>query len=300
MSQVFEYEDNTQPVTEPKKEEVKIDEPTGESSGGEEESNPVEEQARSDGWVPKDEWKGHPDEWVDAREFNYRGELMGRIKSQSAQIRQVVAESNSLKEALGKLAEHNTKIAKREYDRAIRDLKAQKREAERDEEFAVADELDEKIEELKKANDELEGSTKEKESETKKVPEISQENKDLIQQWIGKNQWYTTDEVMNGAADAIMMRYFQENPGDIKGALKHVETKMRQKFPQDFASTPKKAAVTETDGRSSPKGKNKGSKFTKADLNEDQARIGKTFVDNGVYKNIQEYVDDLALMGEIE
>ena len=45
--------------------------------------NPGEDKARNGGWRPEGEWDGKPEDWVDYREFNVRGELMGRIQEQS-------------------------------------------------------------------------------------------------------------------------------------------------------------------------------------------------------------------------
>ena len=49
------------------------EEPTPPEGGGEEEAQ-AEQKARNMGWVPKEDWKGNPDNWVGADEFVKRGE----------------------------------------------------------------------------------------------------------------------------------------------------------------------------------------------------------------------------------
>ena len=43
----------------------------------------IEERASAQGWRPKDEWDGDPDEWVSAREFVRAGELFKKIDDQT-------------------------------------------------------------------------------------------------------------------------------------------------------------------------------------------------------------------------
>ena len=64
-------------------------ETTTEETTTSEESTPTEtEQTAIDGgWLPEIQWEGEPDEWVDAKTFNNRGELMERIKSQTSQLK---------------------------------------------------------------------------------------------------------------------------------------------------------------------------------------------------------------------
>ena len=52
----------------------------GQQQQEENQLNPSEEKATGNGWKPKDEWEGDPDEWVSAKKFNERGEMMGNIR----------------------------------------------------------------------------------------------------------------------------------------------------------------------------------------------------------------------------
>ena len=154
--QAYEYEEvveeevktSEEKVETKNKEDLAVDEDVIEDEE-DDEVDPAEELASSGGWVPQDQWKGDPKDWVDAREFNYRGELMKRIQSQSSQIHAQMAETEGLKDALKVLGEHNRTIAEKEYKKAVTDLKKQRREALKEEEFDLADELEEQLEEIK-------------------------------------------------------------------------------------------------------------------------------------------------------
>ena len=57
------------------------------------EISPEEERARSGGWVPKTEWKGDPNEWRSAKEFNERGEIfatMRDLRKQNSEVKQAL------------------------------------------------------------------------------------------------------------------------------------------------------------------------------------------------------------------
>ena len=71
--------------------------------------SPAEETASAGGWKPEDEWEG-TGEWIDARTFNMRGELMDRIKSQTSQLRGQDKKMTKLESGLKELADHNKRI----------------------------------------------------------------------------------------------------------------------------------------------------------------------------------------------
>jgi hypothetical protein len=77
----------------------------------------------ADGWVPKDEWDGDPEQWRPAKEFVDRGELFKKIE---IKIRTIL---KSLNELLRTLANIMLKSAKWNIKRALTDLKAQKKDA---------------------------------------------------------------------------------------------------------------------------------------------------------------------------
>ena len=82
--------------------------------------SPVQQEALDQGWVPKDQFDGDPEKFVDAGEFLRRGELFRKIESQSKEMKE-------LRKALNELAKHNANVRKVEYERAVQSLKAEKK-----------------------------------------------------------------------------------------------------------------------------------------------------------------------------
>lgn len=261
-----------------------------------------EQEARAEGWRPKDEWDGNPDDWVDAKEFNFRGKLMKRIQQQSSQLNTVMKENKEVKDALRALGEHNKKIAEKEYDRALKDLKQQRLAALEDNDHHTALDLEEKMDELKQTKSELEDEAKVDvgEESNNKEGELPQE----VQTWLDDdaNSWYHEDPIMRAAADTVFMKYLDKNSNDVAGALDYVNETMKKRFPTEMGVQKRetKSAVTETNGRGSANKRQGGKKkFTSKDLDEEQRKVANTFVSQGVFKNVQEYVDQLADSGEL-
>ena len=74
-----------------------------------------EQQAREQGWRPKEEYEGDPEKWRPAKEFVERGELFGKIDTLGKELKET-------KKALKMLQEHNEKIKESEFKRAVEEL----------------------------------------------------------------------------------------------------------------------------------------------------------------------------------
>lgn len=101
----------------------------------------VEQEARTLGWVPQDQFKGDPAKWTDAETFVARGKeimpilrknnekLVGEVdalKGELSTLQRTVQEAN---EALAAFKEYHEETSKRAYEAALRDLRKQKAEA---------------------------------------------------------------------------------------------------------------------------------------------------------------------------
>lgn len=256
-----------------------------------------EERAMQDGWRPRNEWEGDPDEWVSAKEFNYRGELMKRISSQTAQLKAQAKKQEDLERAFKVLGEHHKKTAEIERKRIMDALRQEKAEAMRENDFDAVVEIDEKINEIK----EEEKADKVATSENAKNDPAANVPKEVVD-WLKdpKNAWYHNDPVLKGVANGLSDDYMAQYPeADLIDMLEYVNKRVREemphKFNKDTTRTPSKGAVTEA--RGTPR-KSK-SKFSSRDLSEEQYKAAKTFVDMGVFENVQAYVDELVNIGEL-
>lgn len=268
-------------------------------------ASPTETRARASGWVPEDEWEGDPADWVDAKQFNIRGELMDRIKRQGKYLERSSQEINQLKKSLKELGDVNTKIAKVQYEKALKDLNRQKAEAITDGDSDKVAELEETIDELKESNPTPKGKKRVEEddddNETNNQPQ--QPPQELVD-WIAKNSWYETDAVMHGAANALGDVFARNNPGvSLSEIINYVDVQMRQRFPESFKGGKKKQVRTSVealdDDVPATTRVNSKSGFTQKDMSSEQKEFGKTFVESGAFKNMQEYVDQLAELGEL-
>jgi len=265
-----------------------------EKEGGKEVTlSPTEEKAMASGWRPEDEWDGESDEWIDAKTFNRNGEFMTRIQKQSKELSSNRDQMDKLKSAMKELGEHNKKIAEQEYKKAISALKKEKLLALEEEDHRAAEEIADKIDELKEAK-----------QEAKEAPAMEKPPADIapapeFTTWAGDNSWYHNDVILRGAADALGEEYANANPGaPLADVLDHVTKAIKGEFPNKFSnknqSNPGSVTEKSSNGR-----KAKKSKYSEKDLSDEQRQFAKMFVDTGAFENVQEYVDQLVISGEL-
>ena len=102
----------------------------------------VEDRARADGWVAKEDYKGDPAKWVDAGEYIRRGELFAKIEAQSKELK-------SIKQTMKEFSDFHAKVQETAYKDALNQLKRERvaaLEAGDVQEFTA---IEDKIEELK-------------------------------------------------------------------------------------------------------------------------------------------------------
>lgn len=238
----------------------------------------IESRARESGWVSKDEFESNPNnqgkKWRPADEFLERGELFDTIKSLKNEI-------HSVKKDFHTLAQHHKKVAQVEYERALKDLKAQRAEAAREGDTEAVVNISEQLEELR---------------ETHQAQKVEATNNSLqnpaYTAWVQENSWYVSNPAMRGAADGIAQAYLQTNPGaPFEDLLKHITKEVKQTFSHMFKSQTKAAAVES--GTNSGGSTSKKSKLTRADLLPEELDVMRTLVRRGDFTE-QEYLDDLA------
>lgn len=203
--------------------------------------------AREMGWKPEGEWKGDPPRggFVSATEYIRRGEKIlpivraeaKRAKDEAAALR---AELETMKsehrdtikriERMSNAALENQRLQitaqytqRKEAAVEVGDKEAY-RQADKDEREALKA-IDERV----KENDD--GKDKDKSK-----PELPREVKEIIDEWVGANNWFNTDEEMNAVANARHMKLLKEKPGlGLKDNLAEVRQYVMKRFPEKFA-----------------------------------------------------------------
>lgn len=253
--------------------------------------DPHEGKAREGGWRPKEEWDGDESDWVTAKEFNFRGELMGRINEQSSILSNFKGQIAERDQALVDLKANQDKIADREFKKALKVLKQQKAEAVDEADGARVVELDEEIDNLK---DEQRTATAEVPATT---PDTPQEVTDWLQN--PRNSWYINDPVLKRVADAHANTILNQNPNiDPSVLLKRMEKLVRDELPLRFkgGNSVDEGGNDTGEGRRNNNGN--GKKPTIHDLDEDQQACARRFAKLGVM-TVDQYIDDLVADGEL-
>lgn len=256
--------------------------------------SPAEQKARSSGWVPQDEWKGNEGDWVDASEFNLRGELMGRINEQSSIINHLKSKVSERDTALKDVMALQETISKREYDKALKELKAQKAEALRDDDFEGVVNLDEQIDELKTKKPEP-ISTDDEGGDPASNSSVPPE----IEAWLIKpeNSWYHTDTTLRSIADGIATGLQEANP-DISPSrlIEEVDKKLREELPHRFNTNTDSGVDEGGEYTSSPR--DRGKQATFKDLTSEQQEVCKRFEKIGLMTR-KAYIESLQQAGEL-
>lgn len=240
---------------------------------GEKPSSKWDEAARANGWVPKEEWQGDPEDWTDSREFVKRGELFHKISSQSSEIKE-------LKKAIGQLSEHHQKVKETEFKRALEYLKQQKKTAleEGDADKLMA--VDEAIDTLKQEKQQEEQQAK---VDTKQGPS------EHFVGWVRQNQWYLKDPELRSFADDVGVGAFQRSGGKIaeEDLYEMVKQRVMKAFPEKFKGAGKPTSAVE--GASGTARPVKTDSFK---LSEDEEKTMRTFVRQGILTK-EQYIADL-------
>lgn len=239
------------------------------------EVSPVEQQARDQGWVPKEDFNGEEHKWVDAGEFLRRGELFGKIESQNKELK-------AIRETLAQFKDHHNKVQETAYKKAIADLKAKKKEALVEGDADLVIEVDEQLAEVRQAQ---------KTIEAKPAEPVEQTLHPEFVNWKNKNSWYEHNRPMRGWADmrGVELAEQGKSPAEV---LRIVEQEVRKEFPSKFEN-PNRSKPGAVESSTSRGGKASADRY---EPNATERQLAQKFVKQGLFKNEQEYYAELGGM----
>eukprot|EP00919_Chromeraceae_sp_WS-2016_P057516 GHVR01136337.1.p1 GENE.GHVR01136337.1~~GHVR01136337.1.p1 ORF type:complete len:281 (+),score=42.03 GHVR01136337.1:341-1183(+) len=162
----------------------------------------VEQEAMQMGWVPEERFKGDPDRWVDAETFVTKGrEVLPILRHTNAKLQAEVSELkqglNSTQEqlrgaleAMEAFKQYHEEDSKRQYELAVKNLKADKVSALEEGNHAAVVEIDEALETLKE---------KSKQAPVQKpvapAPRPDATQDPIFQAWVRDNRdWFEVDK----------------------------------------------------------------------------------------------------------
>lgn len=261
-----------------------IDEEAG-TAGDEQE---IETRARRMGWAPKEEFRGDPARWKEAKEFLDRGEnelpiLRDRYRAlEERSDKEIGGIKKQLDETLGVLKEFrdfSRTAEERAYKKAKDDLEARM-------EYAVGQADTDAFKAAKRDLDQLEApkaAPKPEEARTT-APAVPVE----ITQFIADNPWFNNDPELRAYAGAVHDRIMRERPGvPLAEQLQEAKREVVARFPDKFSNPRREqAAAVTAPGGSSPRKKGKGYD----DLPGDAKKICDRFVKTIPGYKREEYV----------
>lgn len=236
------------------------------------ELSPVQQEALESGWVPKEEYNGDPEKWVDAAEFLRRGELFKKIEAQSRDLK-------DMRKALVEMKKLHADVQKVEYQRALDTLRAQKKAAleEGDADAVLA--ADDRIDEIKDAQRQL----AQVQQEVEQAP--SGEQHPVFVEWQERNAWYTSNGTMRDFANRRGQELAASGSSPVQ-VLRQVEEEVKKKFSSYFQN-PRQNRAPAVEGSTSKSSHSSGYQLT-----PEERRIMQTFVRQNLMTEA-EYIRDL-------
>lgn len=171
----------------------------------------IETVAAKGGWVPKDQWNGDPDKWVDAPQFVLKAaEILPQL---TADLKEARAEIKTVKKAVADSAKFISAAEKRAYDRGVSEAQARLDSA-----AALGD-----VEGVRDATKEIVALEKEIRSD---VPQVNPD----FETWREANPWFDTDDEMKAITVAIAEKANNDGYRG-KAQIAEVDRRLKARFP---------------------------------------------------------------------
>lgn len=235
----------------------------------------IEKRASSDGWVPKDEWDGDPEQWRPAKEFVDRGELFKKIEDQNKTIKEV-------RRALEEFGQHHAKVRDVEFQRALNTLKSQKKDALEQGEAEKVVDIDERIDLVKDAQKAA------RYQPVVNVPDLPESNP-VFNNWVERNGWYQNNKAMRAYADRIGNELGAQGNISPTDLLREVESEVKKEFAHKF-NNPNRDKATAVEG-STNRGSGGGS--GKFELTTHERQVAERFIKTIPGYTMEKYVAEL-------
>lgn len=206
-------------------------------------SSEVLYEAESQGWVPKERYRGNEADWVDANTFVKRGrEILPILRKNNENL---VRDLNNTREQLKDFKEAADEFKRfqkdayerkaQEYEYRIQEIKNSRAQAISDGDGqkvnALDDALDEAKDNLKEAKQAVKDVIKEPTAPVEETPPIDPS----LQTWLDKNNWFGQDKRMTSIANGIGESLRLEFP-QLKGTsfLEKLDDVLAEEFPAKF------------------------------------------------------------------
>lgn len=235
-----------------------------------------EGEARRMGWVPKDEFRGDDNRWVDAETFVERGEnelpiLRERLRAQDRKMK-------DMQSTMKQFAEHHKNTEQKAYERALANIQKKQMEAVKDGDVEEYSRLDQERSNLQ--------------SNPPKNIDVPEDNGPPmeVQEWQAKNTWFDKDPELQAYA-VHMHGYLQQTRPNmsLEQNLSEVTKEVKKRFPDKFVN-PRRSQASAVEGDSQAPGGNSGKKSYR-DLPAEAKAACDNFVKQGLLTR-EAYIKD--------
>jgi len=176
---------------------------------------PIEQEARTQGWVPLDEFRGPEEHWTDAETFVKRGYEINPIlrkhnKELKSELEKVKLDAKEAIDAAKEFREYQkTEFEKKRktLETELAQLRAQRKDAISSGDGDTVDAIEQQMELVK---DEV-ASIKEPVEKPVVAPPAQVDA--TLQRWLDKNDWYGVEEEVTELTNTIAASLRKKNPG---------------------------------------------------------------------------------------
>lgn len=254
-----------------------------EDDGGDSGEVAIEAEARKQGWVPRDEFRGDPTDWTSADEYvrmgdpKYLRKALKDTRKSVSNLEQKLAEKDA---EFSERIERFERMSKAQRAKLYNDIESARRQA-------VADGDTDRYDALNRQEAAL---YEQEEAASKPAPKKQAAKADEphpdVDRWVQANPWFMKDQALNMAAQGIHAQLMADEPHlTIEDNLKKVRAEIVKRYPEKFG----KGARPQTNGHSAVEGgarmpAAKGGK-TWTEIPSDDKKIIARHIEEGLYKD---------------
>jgi len=202
-------------------------------------SEEVEQEARKEGWVPQDEWKGDPEKWKPAEKFVEDGKnINGILRSKVDRLEERVEQLLDSNKQLNEFSQRTIEKERKEKTSLINELKAARKQAVTDGDGDA----------YERANDQIQNLQEDLRPAPEKLDPVAQT-------WLRENSWYESNRKLHAFADGVADQLIESGyvPGS-KAYFDELTSQVKETFPEEFENKNRGgAAAVETPGKESKK-----------------------------------------------
>ena len=278
-------EAETDPIPEEEQVQEDLFEEEQQQSEPEPQISEAEKLARSNGWLPKDEFTGDEADWRDFHEFNRHGELIGALREARASERRARQAAEESLARNNQFHEQQNKVLRGQ----IEGLQSQLKEAIRDGDVESATAIQQSIDTTREAIQEPVETTTHNMDEAQAI----------IGEWNAKNAWIDEDTPKAAYAKAQFTRFIQDNSTTFNGtptqmierAIAHVDASVEKEFSEQQTNPNRERSGKYVRGRTAQRA-SKAPSLTMNDLTREE--MGVWQAQSGSYKDEAEFLSVVA------